>query len=89
MLKADSSTLKSDRDVQRRNEPPITPSVVAFDVIVRSKRHQSGYSLRFPRIVGLRPDKTVDQISTIEEVRKIYEGQLVREEGRSEASLSS
>jgi hypothetical protein len=33
MLKADSSTLKSESDVQRRKEPPITPSAVAFSRI--------------------------------------------------------
>ena len=33
MLKADSSTLKSESDVQSRKAPPIRPSVVAFSVI--------------------------------------------------------
>ena len=52
---------------------------IAFDRIQESKRHKSGYALRFPRIARIRDDKTVDQISTIDEVRKIYEGQLKRE----------
>src|SRR6185436_13441098 len=46
----------------------VEPSVVveiAFDVIVRSQRHASGFSLRFPRIVRLRPDKTPDEIDTV------------------------
>jgi hypothetical protein len=30
--------------------------------------------LRFPRIVHLRPDKTVDEIDTLETVRKLVEG---------------
>jgi DNA ligase-1 len=46
---------------------------VAFDVIVRSTRHQSGYSLRFPRIAALRPDKPADEIDTLETVRALYE----------------
>jgi len=52
---------------------------IAFDRIQESKRHKSGYALRFPRIVRIRDDKSVDQISTIDEVRRIYEGQLKRE----------
>jgi len=55
----------------------VEPSVVveiAFDVIVRSKRHGSGFSLRFPRIHALRPDKSVDEIDTVETVTALYEG---------------
>jgi DNA ligase-1 len=54
---------------------------IAFDRIQESKRHKSGYALRFPRIARIRDDKNVDQISTIDEVRRIYEGQLKREKG--------
>jgi DNA ligase-1 len=57
----------------RQVEPTVVVEV-AFDVIVRSTRHQSGYSLRFPRIAALRPDKPVDEIDTIETVRALYEG---------------
>lgn len=62
----------------------VEPTVVleiAFDRIQESKRHKSGYALRFPRIVRIRDDKSVDEISTIDEVRRIYEGQIRREEG--------
>ncbi len=44
---------------------------VAFDVIQRSSRHASGYALRFPRILRLRPDKGVAEISTLEEVKDL------------------
>jgi DNA ligase 1 len=60
----------------------VQPTVVleiAFDRIQESKRHKSGYALRFPRIARIRDDKTPEQISTIDEVRRIYEGQLRRE----------
>jgi len=63
----------------------VEPTVVleiAFDRIQESSRHKSGYALRFPRIARLRDDKTVEQISTIDEVRRIYEGQLKRELGK-------
>jgi DNA ligase-1 len=54
---------------------------IAFDRIQESSRHKSGYAMRFPRIVRIRDDKSVGEISTIDEVRRIYEGQLKREEG--------
>jgi len=44
---------------------------VTFDRVQPSNRHKSGYALRFPRIVRLRPDKTVDEIDTLETVRKL------------------
>jgi DNA ligase-1 len=56
----------------RQVEPTIVVEV-AFDVIVRSTRHQSGFSLRFPRIASLRPDKPADEIDTLETVRALYE----------------
>lgn len=62
----------------------VEPTVVleiAFDRIQESARHKSGYALRFPRIARIRDDKNVEQISTIDEVRRIYEGQLKREKG--------
>jgi DNA ligase 1 len=60
----------------------VQPTIVleiAFDRIQESSRHKSGYAMRFPRIARIRDDKTVEQISTIDEVRRIYEGQLRRE----------
>ena len=56
----------------RQVEPTVVVEV-AFDVIVRSTRHQSGFSLRFPRIASLRPDKPADEIDTLETVRSLYE----------------
>ena len=47
---------------------------VAFDVVQPSKRHKSGYALRFPRIVRWRTDKPVEEIDTLEEVRRLAEG---------------
>jgi DNA ligase-1 len=52
----------------------VEPSVVievTFDRVQPSKRHKSGYALRFPRIVRLRPDKNADEIDTLEAVRKL------------------
>jgi DNA ligase 1 len=45
---------------------------VAFNAIMRSDRHDSGYALRFPRIVRVRQDKLPKEIDTVEEVERIY-----------------
>jgi DNA ligase-1 len=47
---------------------------VTFDRVQESKRHKSGYALRFPRILRLREDKSADEIDTVETVRKLAEG---------------
>lgn len=47
---------------------------VTFDRVQPSNRHEGGYALRFPRIVRLRPDKNVEDIDTLETVRKLVEG---------------
>ncbi|HEX8887984.1 MAG TPA: ATP-dependent DNA ligase [Pyrinomonadaceae bacterium] len=44
---------------------------VTFDRVQESKRHKSGFALRFPRILRLREDKTVNEIDTVETVRKL------------------
>lgn len=55
-------------------EPKIVIEV-GFNVIMRSDRHNSGYALRFPRILRLRPDKPASEIDTLDTVRRIYERQ--------------
>ena len=47
---------------------------VAFDRVQPSKRHKSGYALRFPRIVRLRRDKIAAEIDTLETVKKLAGG---------------
>jgi DNA ligase-1 len=59
---------------QARIVRPDTVIEVAFDQIQRSDRHDSGYAMRFPRIVRLRPDKPVHEIDTLETVKQIAEG---------------
>ena len=44
---------------------------VTFDRIQPSKRHKSGFALRFPRILRLRPDKVAADIDTLETVRRL------------------
>ena len=54
-------------------EPTIVIEVT-FDRVQRSNRHKSGYALRFPRILRLRPDKTLAEIDTLETVKRLVEG---------------
>jgi DNA ligase-1 len=44
---------------------------VTFDRVQESKRHKSGYALRFPRILRLRPDKKADEIDTLKTVKDL------------------
>jgi len=44
---------------------------VTFDRVQPSKRHKSGYALRFPRILRLRPDKKPAEADTLETVQKL------------------
>jgi DNA ligase-1 len=54
-------------------EPTVVVEV-AFDVIMRSTRHRSGFALRFPRIAELRRDKPASEIDTLDTVARLYEG---------------
>jgi DNA ligase 1 len=63
-----------DQGFRRTVEPKIVLEV-AFNNMMQSDRHESGYALRFPRIVRLRPDKTADEADGIERVREIFEKQ--------------
>jgi DNA ligase 1 len=63
-----------DQGFRRTVEPKIVLEV-AFNNVMKSNRHGSGYALRFPRIVRLRPDKLPEEIDTLERVNEIYERQ--------------
>ncbi len=63
-----------DQGFRRVVEPKIVLEV-AFNNMMRSERHESGYALRFPRIVRLRPDKLAEDADTIETVEKIFQEQ--------------
>src|SRR6185437_14627776 len=45
----------------------------AFNNVMRSDGHSSGFALRFPRIVRVRDDKPADEIDTLERVEEIYQ----------------
>ena len=55
----------------RAVEPSIVVEV-AFDVIMRSTRHRSGFALRFPRIARLRTDKAAADADTLATVERLH-----------------
>jgi DNA ligase 1 len=64
------------RDFGRyRSVAPEVVVEIAFDRIMRSDRHRSGFAMRFPRIVRMRADKTPAGIDTLATVEKLFEAQ--------------
>src|SRR6202795_3320539 len=64
----------SEEGLRLKVEPVIVLEV-AFNNMMRSTRHESGYALCFPRIVRLRTDKRPEDADTMETVKEIYERQ--------------
>jgi DNA ligase-1 len=56
-----------------RTVEPLRVLEVAFNNVMRSDRHSSGFALRFPRILRVRDDKPVGEIDTLERVEQIYQ----------------
>jgi DNA ligase-1 len=74
--------MERQREKARAHEIPVEPKIVievAFDIVQESDLHESGYSLRFPRIVRIRNDKPPEEIDTLDRVREIYREMLERE----------
>jgi DNA ligase-1 len=59
-----------------RTVEPLMVLEVAFNNIMRSGRHASGFAMRFPRIMRIRTDKPVSEIDTVERVEEIYQSQV-------------
>ena len=59
-----------------RTVEPIRVLEVAFNNIMRSDRHASGFAMRFPRILRIRDDKPLEEIDTVERVEEIYQSQV-------------
>ena len=59
-----------------RTVEPLMVLEVAFNNIMRSGRHASGFALRFPRILKIRTDKPLGEIDTVTRVEEIYQSQV-------------
>jgi len=71
---------KQYEEIEKTLEPDvwINPSMVveiAADDITKSPIHGAIYALRFPRLVRIRTDKTIDQITTTKELETMYNNQ--------------
>jgi len=51
---------------------------VAFEEIQKSPNYESGYALRFPRLVNVRSDKSIEDADSIERIEQLYNGQKGR-----------
>jgi DNA ligase-1 len=52
-------------------EPKIVLEVT-YEEIQKSDKYECGYALRFPRVVQIREDKSINDINTLEDVKRIY-----------------
>jgi DNA ligase I, ATP-dependent (dnl1) len=67
--------------VQKGMEVELKPAVifeVAYEEIQKSQTYSSGYALRFPRLVTVRDDKSLEEADTLERVVSIYQVQRGR-----------
>jgi DNA ligase 1 len=61
--------------VQKGMEVELKPAVifeVAYEEIQKSTNYSSGFALRFPRLVAVRDDKSIEDADTLERVISIY-----------------
>lgn len=63
---------------EKGKETKIKPFVVIevdYEEIQKSPTYGSGYALRFPRFVRLRQDKSIEEITTLGQLKEMFEGQ--------------
>ena len=81
------ATTREEQGWRRIVEPRLVIEV-GFDGIQRSKRHPSGYALRFPRILRIRKEKGLDEVDTAATVEALFRAQVAsghREEAEAPA----
>ncbi len=67
--------------LEKGMEVEIKPAVifeVAYEEIQKSPNYSSGYALRFPRMVAVRDDKSLEEADTLERVVSLYRSQRGR-----------
>lgn len=76
-----TDTLKSLIINEKGREVRLKPKIVveiAFQEIQKSSTYESGYALRFPRMIRIRDDKGPDEADTIERFINLYKSQGMR-----------
>ena len=67
--------------LEKGMEVEIKPAVifeVAYEEIQKSPNYSSGYALRFPRMVRVRDDKSLEEADTLERILSLYRSQRGR-----------
>ncbi|MBS3132041.1 ATP-dependent DNA ligase [Candidatus Woesearchaeota archaeon] len=64
----------SEKGKEARIKPKIIIEV-GYEEIQKSPTYSSGYALRFPRVICLREEKSLSEITTLEQVEEAYGGQ--------------
>ncbi len=77
MTKKLKELIISESGLQVKVKPEIVIEV-AYEEIQKSPTYSSGYALRFPRLVRVRYDKDVNEISSINYIEKLYQQQRGR-----------
>ena len=68
-----------------KQEVELKPAVifeVAYEEIQKSQSYSSGYALRFPRLVRVRDDKSLEEADSLERVESLYRVQRGRNNSR-------
>lgn len=65
-------TKEQGKHIQVKPEIIVT---IQYQNIQKSPSYSSGYALRFPRIVNLRPDRSITDVATIDEIQKEVGGE--------------
>ncbi len=79
--------LKPLVEVEEGKRVRVRPEVVvevAYEEIQKSPHYSSGYALRFPRFVRLRPDKSPEEADTVERIERLFRLQRGRSVTTSE-----
>jgi DNA ligase-1 len=67
--------LKPNIESEKGSSIKIKPKVVvevAYEEIQKSPNYESGFALRFPRVVRIRFDKGIEQADTLERLKRLY-----------------
>ncbi len=70
--------LKEDIIEEKGKEVKLRPRLVVevgYQEVQKSPKYESGFALRFPRLIRTRPDKMPDEADTLDRVARIFESQ--------------
>ncbi len=70
-----TKTLKPLIEFEKENKVRIKPKVVVetgYQEIQKSPTYESGYALRFPKLIRIREDKSVEEVDTLNRIENLY-----------------